>query len=70
MWHDSRTYIELRYDTNNTDVTVVTFRDRGILPTEALTREYQIDAPDFTGDPMEELRSIMYKLMKEMFQND
>jgi len=70
MWHDSRTYIELRYDTNNTDVTVVTFRDRGILPTEALTREYQIDAPDFTGDPMEELRSIMYKLMKEMFQTD
>jgi len=70
MWHDSRTYIELRYDTNNTDVTVVTFRDRGILPTETLTREYQIDAPDFTGDPMEELRSIMYKLIKEMFQND
>jgi len=70
MWHDSRTYIELRYDTNNTDVTVVTFRDRGILPTEVLTREYQIDAPDFTGDAMEELRSIMYKLMKEMFQTD
>lgn len=70
MHHDSRTYIELRYDTNNTDVTVVTFRDRGILPTEVLTREFNIPAPDFTGDPMEELRSIMYKFMKELFQND
>ena len=70
MHHDSRTYIELRYDTNSTDVTLVTFRDRGILPTEVLTREFEISAPDFTGDPMEELRSIMYKLMKELFQND
>lgn len=70
MHHDSRTYIELRYDTNNTDVVIVNFRDRGILPIETFTREFSIEAPEFTGDPMEELRSIMYKLMKELFQND
>jgi len=70
MHHDSRTYIELRYDTNWTNVTLVTFRDRGILPVEVLTREFELPGPDFTGDPMEELRSVMYKLMKEMFQND
>ena len=44
MHHDSRTYIELRFDTNSTDVTVVTFRDRGILPIEVMTLQYTLYA--------------------------
>lgn len=66
MHHDSRTYIELRFDTNSTDVCIVTFRDRGILPIEVLSKEYTLDAPDFTGDPLTELRSILYSLLKEL----
>jgi len=64
--HDSRTYIELRFDTNSTDVCIVTFRDRGILPIEVLSREYTLDAPDFTGEPVQELKAILNSLLREL----
>jgi hypothetical protein len=64
--HDSRTYIELRFDTNSTDVTVVTFRDRGILPIEVMTLQYTLDAPEFTGHPLKELQSILFSLQEEL----
>lgn len=66
MHHDSRTYIELRFDTNSTDVCIVTFRDRGILPIEVLSREYTLDAPDFTGEPVQELKAILSSLLREL----
>lgn len=66
MHHDSRTYIELRFDTNSTDVCIVTFRDRGILPIEVLSKEYTLDAPDFTGEPLKELRAILESLLWEL----
>lgn len=66
MHHDSRTYIELRFDTNSTDVCIVTFRDRGILPIEVLSREYTLDAPDFTGEPVQELKAILNSLLREL----
>lgn len=66
MHHDSRTYIELRFDTNSTDVTVVTFRDRGILPIEVMTLQYTLDAPEFTGHPLKELQSILFSLQEEL----
>ncbi len=66
MHHDSRTYIELRFDTNSTDVCIVTFRDRGILPIEVLSREYTLDAPEFTGDPGTELKAILNSLLREL----
>jgi len=64
--HDSRTYIELRFDTNSTDVVIVTFRDRGILPIEVLTLEYTLDAPAFTGEPKKELKEILEALLWEV----
>lgn len=66
MHHDSRTYIELRFDTNSTDVCIVAFRDRGILPIEVMTLEYTLDAPDFTGQPLEELKAILFSLQEEL----
>lgn len=66
MHHDSRTYIELRFDTNSTDVCIVTFRDRGILPIEVLSREYTLDAPEFTGEPVQELKAILNSLLREL----
>jgi hypothetical protein len=64
--HDSRTYIELRFDTNSTDVCIVTFRDRGILPIEVMTLEYTLDAPEFTGEPIEECKAILFALLEEL----
>jgi len=64
--HDSRTYIELRFDTNSTDVVVVTFRDRGILPIEVMSKEFTLDAPAFTGDPRLELMDILHNLFMEL----
>jgi hypothetical protein len=66
MHHDSRTYIELRFDTNSTDVCIVAFRDRGILPIEVMTLEYTLDAPEFTGHPLEELKAILFSLQEEL----
>lgn len=66
MHHDSRTYIELRFDTNSTDVCIVTFRDRGILPIEVMTLEYTLDAPEFTGSPIEECKAILFSLLEEL----
>jgi len=66
MHHDSRTYIELRFDTNSTDVCIVAFRDRGILPIEVMTLEYTLDAPEFTGQPIEELKAILFSLQEEL----
>jgi hypothetical protein len=70
MHHDSRTYIELRYDTNSTDVVIVTFRDRGILPIEVLTMEFTLDSPDFTGNAKKELRDILGDLYLEVQKQD
>jgi len=67
--HDSRTYIELRFDTNSTDACIVTFRDRGILPIEVLTLEYTLDAPEFTGDPRKELLAILEDLLRAIHQD-
>jgi len=67
--HDSRTYIELRFDTNSTDATVVTFRDRGILPIEVMTVEYTLDAPSFTGHPAKELQEILSFLLLAMIND-
>lgn len=66
MHHDSRTYIELRFDTNSTDVVLITFRDRGILPIEVLSKEYTLDAPSFTGHPSKELQEILSFLLLAM----
>jgi hypothetical protein len=66
MHHDSRTYIELRFDTNSTDVCIVAFRDRGILPIEVMTLEYTLDAPEFTGNPLAELKAILFSLQEEL----
>lgn len=70
MHHDSRTYIELRFDTNSTDVCIVTFRDRGILPIEVLSREYTLDAPEFTGEPIAELKAILNSLLRELHNDN
>ena len=62
MHHDSRTYIEFRYDGNSTDVVVVNFRDRGILPTETVTWEYTFDSPVLQASAHEELGSLLNKM--------
>jgi len=66
MHHDSRTYIEVRYDTQTADVVIVNFRDRGILPIETFSREFSIEAPDFTGDSSLELRVVLLNLLQEL----
>lgn len=70
MHHDSRTYIELRFDTNSTDVCIVTFRDRGILPIEVMTLEYTLDAPEFTGHPKKETQAILHDLLKALHEDE
>jgi len=66
MHHDSRTYIEVRYDTQTADIVVVNFRDRGILPIETFSREFSVEAPDFTGDSELELRTVLLNLLEAL----
>jgi len=66
MHHDSRTYIEVRYDIGSADIVLVSFRDRGILPIQVMTKEFTLDAPEFTGDAQKELVVILEQLLQEL----
>lgn len=68
MHHDSRVYIELRYDDSSCDVVIVAFRDRGILPVEVQTEELQIPAPVLTGDLKEEVQKSLYLLIEGLYE--
>jgi len=69
MYHDARTYIELRYDGDSADVVIVNFRDRGILPTEVKTWEYTIDSPILCADLTEELRFLVNSLWLAIYHD-
>lgn len=69
MHHDSRTYIEFRHDGHTCDVVIVTFRDRGILPIEAKTWEYSINAPALSGDVHEELKALLNTLWLAVYHD-
>ena len=66
MHHDSRIYIEVRFDGDTADVVIVNFRDRGILPTEVKTWEYTIDSPELAYDPAAECLVAMNRTIKAM----
>jgi len=69
MYHDARTYIELRYDGDSADVVIVNFRDRGILPTEVKSWEYTIDSPILSSDLTEELRFLVNSLWLAIYHD-
>ena len=64
MHHDSRLYIEVRFDGDTADCVIVNFRDRGILPTEVKTWEYTIDSPELAYDQQQEAWVALDRLMK------
>ncbi len=66
MHHDSRVYIECRYDGDSMDVVLVHFRDRGILPIEVKTREYTLESPTLLEELDEELKSVAHVLWLEL----
>lgn len=66
MHHDSRIYVEVRFDGDTADVVVVNFRDRGILPTETKTWEYTIDSPELAYDQSAECRVALDRVLKAM----
>lgn len=61
MHHDSRAYLEMRYDGESMDVVAVAFRDRGILPVEVQTREFSMESPVLTDDVWQEVRHGILK---------
>lgn len=69
MHHDSRVYIECRYDGDSMDVVIVHFRDRGILPVEAKTWEYTLDSPVLEEDLNSELRFLVNKVWLEIYND-
>lgn len=66
MYHDSRIYVEVRFDGDTADVVVVNFRDRGILPTEVKTWEYTIDSPELAYDQYKECILALDRTLKAM----
>ena len=70
MHHDSRIYIELRYDGATCDAVIVQFRDRGILPIEAKTWEYSINSPHLTDDSTEELKTVLNSLWVAVYRDN
>src|ERR1044072_3892369 len=64
MHHDSRIYVEVRFDGDTADVVVVNFRDRGIVPTEVKTWEDTIDSPELAYDHAQESRVALARLLK------
>lgn len=69
MHHDSRVYIELRYDGDSMDAVIVHFRDRGILPIEVKTWEYTLDSPGLEENLNSELRFAVNKLWLELYND-
>jgi hypothetical protein len=69
MHHDSRIYVEVRFDGDTADVVVVNFRDRGILPTEVKTWEYTIDSPELAYNQASEVRVALDRIMKAMVED-
>jgi len=65
--HDSRTYIELRYDDMTCDVVLVSFRDRGLLPVEVTSEQFSTEMSQLTGDSKEELRHCLYALIERLY---
>jgi len=66
MHHDSRAYLEFRYDGHSCDVIAVVFRDRGILPIEVITKEFSIDSPVLGVDALYELRCCVLRAYDEL----
>ena len=63
MHHDSRVYIEIRYDGNTADVVVVGFRDRGLEGTETVSHEMSMQSPTLTGNTMKEVREALHGVL-------
>jgi hypothetical protein len=67
--HDARIYIEARYDSDTADITIVHFRDRGILPIEAKTWQYSFSSPYLGSDLQEELKTILNSLWLAVYHD-
>nr|CRY97164.1 hypothetical protein [uncultured prokaryote] len=66
MHHDSRAYIELRYDGNTADVVMVVFRNRGIDGVETVSREFPMLSPELTNDVWHEIKMGLHGILDEM----
>lgn len=66
MHHDSRAYIELRYDGNTADVVIVVFRDRGMDGTETITAEFPMLSPELTSDAMHEVKMGLHGILDQL----
>lgn len=66
MHHDSRAYIEIRYDGDTADVVIAAFRDRGIDGVETVTREIAMVSPKLTNDSLFEVKMALYGILSKL----
>jgi len=66
MHHDSRAYIELRYDGNTADVVLVVFRDRGMDGTETVSHQFAMLSPELSNDVWHEVKMGLHGILDEL----